>query len=315
MKTKWLIEDSLFEQETPNLTAALDKAEIEYKVVQVDYNNISSYYKHRDIRDELQLEPWDDDDDETCPVVYYGPLELGYRIQRHTKFVPGVYTTMENYACTKYYPEFTYHLLNCDYVLIPYGDLERRLNDIRWMLRSYDLFIRPNKGNKLFTGFSAIQNNQNGPKKEEKICDTDTTIQLYYNNAKFVSDYLAPYDLNSDELILLAPNKNVKSEWRFVIAGDRVVGQVCYNRGLYKVLVQPKQEDDEARHFVEHNVLAHRTYRPDKVFTMDICSVCGTYKLLEINGFSSAGLYDMDWTDAVVPISQAAEEEWNGYYV
>ena len=55
MKTKWLIEDSLFEQETPNLTAALDKAEIEYKVVQVDYNNISSYYKHRDIRDELQL--------------------------------------------------------------------------------------------------------------------------------------------------------------------------------------------------------------------------------------------------------------------
>jgi len=306
MNTKWLIENSLFEEETPRLIAALEKAEIEYQVFINDITGPSCKFQ------ELGL-------DNKSPVVYYGPLETGYQIKHGTIWVPGVYTTMENYKCSKYYTHFGYWIANQDYFIIPLGELQRRLPEIKeYYLHKHNtkhVFIRPDKGTKLFTGFCAVQTEAKSV--PQAVCDTETTVEVYYKDIEYVLDFLQVYDMNPEGLIVVGPRREIWSEWRFVVADNKIVGQVCYKRALhkYKPLMDftDVYEDGTAYGAVEA-ILLQTKYRPDRVFTIDMCLIGRKPCILEINGFSSAGLYGMDWTDVVGPVSQAAQEEWDEYY-
>jgi hypothetical protein len=52
-------------------------------------------------------------------------------------------------------------------------------------------------------------------------------------------------------------------------------------------------------------------YYPDKVFVIDICEDNdGNYWLLELNSFSSAGLYACNKLDIVRKVGIIAEKEW-----
>ena len=56
-------------------------------------------------------------------------------------------------------------------------------------------------------------------------------------------------------------------------------------------------------------------YYPDSVFVMDVCEDSdGRFWLLEINSFSSAGLYACDKAKIVKEVSAIAEEEWADWY-
>jgi hypothetical protein len=49
------------------------------------------------------------------------------------------------------------------------------------------------------------------------------------------------------------------------------------------------------------------------LFTMDICKSSGKLKLLEINSFSCAGLYDCKLDVVINEASKLAIEEWKEY--
>lgn len=70
---------------------------------------------------------WDDTDcsyrrafaADTC-VVALGGIEFATRIQREQLWSPGVFCTVENYACSHYYCHFGEFLLAQDYTMLPF---------------------------------------------------------------------------------------------------------------------------------------------------------------------------------------------------
>jgi len=282
MKPKWLLESDLFEEDLPRLVAEIKRQGFEVKVmsstiadVYASLPNFLDFYKPED-----------------C-VIYYGPLELGYRIRREAKWVPGIFCSTENYECTNYYPKFGDYLLNSNYMMIPFGDLLRQKEFLYEKLGQKDsIFIRPNKGTKVFTG------------------------QLVYKE-KFEDDlkFFQMYNLDDKELCIVAEPRNIKFEWRFVVVDNKVV-----TGSLYKPLqIGPKDSDclesyREALVYAQ-NVLSDIDYNPDKAWTLDICKTfAGNHYVLEVGGFSCAGLYKCKVEPIVREVSRVALEEWKEYY-
>lgn len=96
--------------------------------------------------------------------------------------------------------------------------------------------------------------------------------------------------------VVVTPVVEVGEEWRFVVAEGRVVagsGYVADGRASTGSLA----EDHAAWVFAE-DVVA-RLPAPERVFVVDVCETPAGLRLLELNPFSGADLYDCD-RDAVV---------------
>lgn len=213
-----------------------------------------------------------DPDDGT--VIFYGSLNLAAKIQKHTKWK--VYCTLENYECSKYYPVFSKFLLNHDYIIIPFKNLSDKIFDY---FNANVCFARPSHGGKCFDG--------------QLLGKISLKNQLYSMSQ----------DTSKNELVFLSSLKRVEKEWRLVVTDKVITGSQYKDNGLIEFGNVP----DHVIYYAT-NVLNSVNYRPDPIWTLDICEFEGKLYVLEIGGFSCAGLYDCDISKIVAEVHRLHNE-------
>jgi len=212
-------------------------------------------------------------------VVCYGDIDFVRQIQR-TVFVPGAYCNFDNMKCSTYYAYLGGHLLNKDYLMLPVGDLLRRWDGLIVSNFNRPLFIRPSSGAKPFTGYVVE------PEGRDKI---QTLIET----------------VGPDTLVVVAPEKEITIEWRFVICDGKVVTGCQY--------LPIEQEGWSTPSLCLASKIAAQEWQPDRCYTVDIAESEGEVYLLEINSFGCAGFYKCDVKQIVRCASEAAVNEWKEY--
>jgi hypothetical protein len=293
MKSKWLVEADVFQDNTDKLIEVLKQKGIDHHV--------------------LKYIPFDDDLPNRCLkiygpeecVIFYGSLNFGHKL-RKLSWVPGVYLNEKNFECTSYYPYLKGMLLHHDdYMMMPYGDLVNQKTRIFNHFREDKVFIRPNSGMKQFTGM---------------ICHEDD----FYDCVKLAGFY----DVEPELLVLISRVYPLEKEWRFVIVDGEPVSGSLYRDWSSPEKITPGTVtrdyvlrnshslwegcDDKQALMIAYE--AAKRYNPDHCWTIDIARTeFGTYPVLEIGCFSGAGLYGNDLEKVVDAVSKAALNEWNEY--
>lgn len=90
----------------------------------------------------------------TNNFVFHGSLQLARELEsKRPDLKPGVWAEKPAFSCTQYYPALGKYLLNSPYVFLPVAELQRLKWEVyRWFGRDTKIFIRPDAGDKRFTG-------------------------------------------------------------------------------------------------------------------------------------------------------------------
>lgn len=141
------------------------------------------------------------------------------------------------------------------------------------------VFIRPDSGLKTFTGYAFDK--------------ADIDFQFSFLDTK----------MNDEYLMWVAPKKHYFwNEVRFIICGDKVVDGSRYATDSGNTLVEDRLVDPVQLALAEQ--IAKLSWKPDEVFTCDICMTHDGPKLIELNSFSCAGFYAMDMEKIVRTVSE-----------
>lgn len=180
--------------------------------------------------------------------------------------------TLKNYECINYYPKVN-NLLNSDCIFLPWGMLSKNRDIIfKSFPKTEKFFIRPNSGKKIFTG---------------------TTLTKKWWDKELDIIYNLPYsEIKPDTLVLISSAKKIAREYRVLMHKNEILDYCIYD-GI-------SMHSDYQLIFNNCKTLR---YFPDKFYTIDIAflenNLC---KVLELNSFCSAGLYDMNYEKVVKEI-------------
>jgi hypothetical protein len=254
-----VIQSELFDDDLPEIKKAINAVGWKYNVV--------------DKVDDEDPYSVTNEDDLTCVLG-----SVNFCLQAHRTrgdWQPGAILTIENYNCTRYYAYFGEYLLNWDYEILPYGELARKTCGPK--------FVRPDRGNKIFTG----------------MVFTDEQIHGKHGCLNFTH-------VRPDELVVAASDKIIDAEYRMIVIGEEVVSGSQY--------VKDGQIDisgDVPEEVYEYcrKILRETTWRPDIAFVMDIALWGKGFRLIEINAFSSSGLYKCDYNIVIPKIVQVLENK------
>lgn len=220
-------------------------------------------------------------DSEDC-VIFRGSIDTAKRLIKTAKFIPGVYCNFKNYNCTNYYPLLGKYLLNGKYIMLPFGDLPRQKDFLyRTIAKADTVFIRPSRSDKPFTG---------------RLVHAD-------DFDKFLDEVSYSCMVGLEDVVVVAVPKNVEAEFRLVVVDGKVIAGCQYSGETTGEGVAAWGLASEIA----------TIYKPDKVFTIDICLADQGLALLELNSFSCAGLYTCNLEDVVREVSRVALEEWYSY--
>jgi hypothetical protein len=276
MNVGWLIDADMFEGYRDQLVAAIRQQGHDAKLIHAPtppfrWDDVGCSYR------------------ETFPadacVVSHGDIELVTRIHKERRWTPGAFCTTENFFFSNYVCHYARFLLNRDYVMLPFGELDRRRDFLFDAVGREDrLFVRPDSPLKLFTG---------------QIATRDT----------FAADleFMGFYEFPPSSLVVVSSPKEITSEWRFVVAGGKVIAGCRYKHaGGFNYCA-----DYDSQAFDLAASIAAISYQPDPAWVMDICQTSdGSYHLLEIGGFSFSDLYACNMADVVAGVSAAAKAVW-----
>ncbi len=283
MCVKWIVEKDVWHpREESDLVQAFEELKIPYKLVSMD-KIISSPYRY--------FAP-------EANVIFYGSLDMAGFI-RKTEWNPGLYCTLENYNCSRYFPIYGDRLLNSEYIMLPYAELKRRKCQLleKYSDGLYDgFFVRPDSGRKLFTGDVLTKENYDAKLKE---------FELY--------DLIKPHDL-----VLIADNHKIMREWRFVVVDKEVVSGSLYRSSF----MADKDKISNEVHYENAKKHANeiaKLYQPDPCFVIDMCQLeediyfnVDDYVpwVIEINAFSTSAMYDADMKTVVKAVTAFVEKEF-----
>ena len=214
-------------------------------------------------------------------VIFHGCIGLAERIVERTIWKPGVYGDFDRLSCTSYFPVFGEFLLNDRYSMLPLGDVRRMREELFSRFGSTgQFFMRPNTTRKVFAGMVI----------SHETFDRDLEFASFY-------------DVPAHELVVVSPVQSIDSEWRFVVAGGRVVCGSCYHD--HDKPCRTATYSPEAYQFAES--VANAGWEPDPVWTIDVAlNAAGSYRLIEIGSFSYANLYGCDLRKMVDAVQTVA---------
>lgn len=219
--------------------------------------------------------------DDDC-VVFQGSINLAEQFQREKpNWLPGVYATWENYECTKYYHGLAPYLLNRNYGFYNVSDLlEKQWEIFQLFGEDATIWMRPSTGKKTFTA---------------------RLVQLEdYDN--FVKKWVVPFTQPTDKVVVSTP-KSINGEWRFICNRGTIIATSCYIYQGNRIYVPSCPNGARAKC---EDVLDFGYY-PDNFFAVDICEDSeGKYYLMELNAFSSCGLYKCNKQEIVQQVSEDA---------
>lgn len=233
---------------------------------------------------------------EEC-IVYYGSLEFAREVQRKAKWIPGVYCDFDKFKCSYYYPR-TNNLLNEHHCFMPYGEL---VSKKEWLYEQFGnsdcIFVRPDSGAKSFTGQVLYKDD----------FDKDVTR-------------LGFYDVQPEEMCVIAEPQNIHSEYRFFVVDGAVIAGSMYKWGgaLHTSVVEPNTPQWEAAQRLCVGITLERAFAIDIALMNDLSHINDRgqftlYKILELNSFSCSGMYDCQTDPIVAEINRIAKEEYESY--
>lgn len=272
----WLFEKDVFEEDLEPLKEAVVAQGMQYK----EWDILAWGVWPTREGDEAILSMFPE---EAC-VIFHGSLQTARRLQQKARWIPGVYANLPNYECTHYYAYLAKYLLNSDYVMLPFGELNRRKD---WLLRTVGnngcVFVRPSSGFKIFTGKVV----------DERTWEKDVEL-------------LGLYDVDPHRVVVVAEPRNIRREWRLVVVDKTVVTASLYREDGERCL----SADVSPEVLLYGQEIAAGDFQPDRAWTLDICEVSEGLRLLEIGSFSCAGLYACNSASVVDAVSRVALEEW-----
>lgn len=281
---KVLFESDYFEKEHfHNWEDACKELGVDYKVA-----SRQSWYASDDVATFFDLEE---------DVAVFGSIQFFQFVQQKRKSGEILWNivnpiTWDNYRCTHYYPHFGRCLLNQDYCMLPYGELDRRKKDLFDRFGNNDcIFIRPDDGEKSFSGTVLAKN----------AIEWKRSMELL----GFYDDMVKPHTL-----CVVSEPRNIVREWRFVLAPHKDGGFDTITGSLYKENRKVKLENVDGKwdllssiepdtfafaiaNQMHEGKAATNPWSPDPFYTMDICETKdGGYYLMEINSLGSSGMYE-----------------------
>lgn len=225
--------------------------------------------------------------DDEC-VVLYGSMSFVEQHSRGRGFVPGAYYTKNRYLCSEYLPRMPLDTLaNADYVMVPFAEFVRRHQQFYDMFSTNKVFIRPNSGFKTFTGLPIHMD------------DFDHEINGLRSGLTSVTD---------QTMILVASCKRISAEYRFFVVGGKVITGSRYK--LNEELSIDANIDPDCLAVAEK--IASNPWQVDLAYACDVGIVNGEPKVIELNAFSTSGLYAADIPALFNAVSDIAVAEWLG---
>jgi hypothetical protein len=277
MKITWLVEKFLFDEYEKRLCQTIKDSGSECIVI--DDTDINFDFDKK-IKNRFT--------DKDC-VIFYGSLQLGRKIHSRTNFIPGIFLTIENYECYKYYGFYGNKLLNSDYLMMGLNDVKRNKEKIFNYFSIDSIFIRPSNGYKTFTGQCL--------NKEKFEYELDVLCKSYDG-------------VDMDQLVVIAKKQDVHQESRFIIIDSKLIDGSIYM--IDGVLNKEKMIDLKAMELAQSVI---GCYEPDRAFTIDIAKLKdGNYKILEIGSFCCASLYNADFEKVINAMNSLMIKEYNDYW-
>lgn len=187
------------------------------------------------------------------------------------------------FECRNYYPFFEGLLFNDKYETCSVSYLKQNCFDYyRRFGKEAILFLRPDRGDKPFTG---------------QLLDLQDFDRFWLNNVVCNAE--------NEDIVLVSTPKTVNGEWRFVVTDKKeIITQSTY---MYQgqsclIPVAPEGATKKVKEILE------RGYYPDPIFCIDIVEDNdGNFWLLELTSFSSAGLYSTNKKKIVERVSEICE--------
>jgi hypothetical protein len=292
-KVRWIIDEY-----STDLTSAW-KTEIEAQ------GHECIHLKDRSVfNNEMDVSEFGDD----IPTVVKCSLQMAMYINRNSKAYPGVFCDLPKFKCSSYLSKLKESVLlsNGEVYYVPFGELARKKDQIidqcgryDYCSREYDVFIRPDVGNKIFTG---------------QVVSESLWEKAIKNN-------LGSYDnLQHDDMCVVSIPRRIDEEYRMVVVDGKVVASSRY-------MVNHKHDEadctfvpDEAIKLAEE---AAAQYSPERCFVVDVANCTngfnmGAYRnkfyVIEYNSFSCSGMYMCDVGAIVKTVSKVTAEEWLDVY-
>lgn len=214
---------------------------------------------------------------ETC--LFHGSLGNAARIKRELRWTPGAYCDTEALSFSAWAPHLTDLLVSHHWRRTTVANLASNPNEVATEIGSpARIFVRPDSPLKPFSG---------------RILDLASVTLAALDHGFY-------YD-NIDLPVIVAPEVQVGSEWRTVVVAGQVVAQSAYEADgrRAKTGTPPREVIDLAE------LAASRAPVADQAVVIDVAEVNGGWRIVELNPFSGADLYNCDRNSVVRAISSA----------
>lgn len=209
------------------------------------------------------------------PTVIYGSLGIQKLAQKHG-WIPGVWANSFLNE-TSLIAAIGDNALNSDLIVCKFEEV---LNKVQWN----PFFIKPNTDTKEFAGM---------------VTSKEAFIEWYMKMV--ASGYLEDTVLTKE--VVISKPKNIGCEWRLVMVEGKVADYSIYRQ--YQKVMPMHECPQDVIDFAENMA---QIYNPLPVFVMDICESENGYKVIEANGFNSAGLYKCDVATIIDKITNYVKE-------
>ena len=220
------------------------------------------------------------------PTVLYGS-HLFVRNISDGRYQPGALGVNDRTQVLQYLSNLPIEwFLNHDGNFTSWAVFKHKAHSLFDELGSDDLFIRPNSGFKTFSGQVLKRENC-----EHEISSLDQLSSVM-----------------NDTLMLYKAAQKLQGEFRFVIADKQVIAGSEYRWDNILDIRRdwPQECWDLAQQVANHD------WQVDVAYTCDVALTDSGPKVIELNGFSCAGLYACDLTAVVNGVSEAALKEYLG---
>jgi len=198
-------------------------------------------------------------------VVFHGSLANADQIARKLPWTPGAYCSTERFSCSSWWPGLSDVLASKEFAFTTVAELVASGPPPSFGER---VFVRPDSALKPFSG--------------RVLAAQDISLAAL--------DHGFYYD-DLDLPVVVGPGAQLGEEWRFVVVDSEIVAGSSYVADGREAGVSL---DASATAWSYAAELSRRLAPPDPAYVLDVCETDRGLRLLELNPFSGADLYDCD---------------------
>lgn len=273
----WRLHKAIFQDRIDEVTAILDKFQDTYQIVEGKPS---------------QLAPVNQSNLNQASLAMTTLQDARRLLRQDYPSTPWLFYHEEHYDVSYWSSHLDSNIswINRKGIFLPYHLALTMSEELKDYLTGEDnkIFIRPDSGNKLFTGFS-IENNSEFKKNIE------TTLLVNRQEPS--------------TLCLVAPHKNIQStEWRFWISERQIIAHTPYSWEE-----EPTLRDAPELILEEVEKLIKMPWQPDYTYVADFClDKENMAYLIEINATSTSGIYQANLQNLISGLRKTAIEEYDG---